>query len=195
MASDVAGTLAIHSAQVGPGALAQQYLGMARQIRALVDAGAPAAAADPNRNWLVMPQQDVTFEVKDGAVHHRGLTMTVKDVVITTQGSVGIETQEINLVASVPLQESWFKKQEGFVAALKGQTLQIPIRGTLTHPKVDGRILENLGKQLAGSAVQGVLDRQIERGQGLLQRELGKGLDRLFGPPPQPPPSPAPQPR
>jgi hypothetical protein len=195
MASDVAGTLAIHSAQVGPGALAQQYLGMARQIRGLFDAGAPAAAADPNRNWLIMPQQDVTFEVKDGAVHHRGLTMTVKDVVITTQGSVGIETQEINLVASVPLQESWFKKQEGFVAALKGQTLQIPIRGTLTHPKVDGRILENLGKQLAGSAVQGVLDRQIERGQGLLQRELGKGLDRLFGPPPQPPPSPAPQPR
>ena len=40
--------------------------------------------------------------------------------------------------------------------------------------------------------VQAVVEKQLERGQGLLQKELGKGLDRLFGPlqPQQPPPAP-----
>jgi len=200
LAGDIAGTLAIHSAQVGPGPLAQQYVEMARQLRTLFDPSAGAATAvDPSRGWLVLPEQNVAFEVKDGAVHHRGLKMTIKDVVITTEGSVAIESQEISLLASIPLQDSWFKKQGGLLANLKGQTVQIPIRGTLTQPRLDGRMLENLTRQFAGSAAQGVIEKQIERGQGILQRELGKGLDKLFGPlapapaaPTTPPPATAP---
>jgi translocation and assembly module TamB len=190
LASDLAGTLAVHSAQIGPGPLAQQYLALARQLRTLFDANAAATSDfDPHRGWLILPQQEVTFEVAGGAVHHRGLKMAVKDVVITTEGSVSIQTQEINLLASVPLQESWFKRQDGFFATLKGKTIQIPIRGTLTQPRVDARILQDLGQQLVGSAVQGQLEKQLERGTGLLQKELGKGLDKLLGPlQPQPPP-------
>jgi hypothetical protein len=204
LTSDVAGTLAIHNAQIGPGPLAQQYLGLARQLRSFFDSAAGAAAADnQDRGWLVLPQQDVLFEVRDGTVRNRGLKMTVGDVVITTEGSVEIESQRINLVATIPLQDSWFKKQDSVFAALKGQTLQIPVDGTLTQPRLDTKVLQNLGKQLAGSAVQGVIGKQLERGQGLLnkelqqrgegllQGELGQGLNRLFGPrPPQQPPQP-----
>jgi hypothetical protein len=196
--SDVAGTLEIHAAQIGPGPLAQQYIGLARQVRTLFDPAAGAATTvDPNRGWLVLPEQDVPFEVRGGAVHHRGLTMTVGDVKIETSGSVGIESQEINLLTSIPLQESWFKGREGALTALKGQSLVVPIKGTLTRPQLDGKVLENFAKQLAGSAVQGLLDKQIERGQGLLQQELGRGLDKLFGPiqpQPMPPLQPMPTP-
>jgi hypothetical protein len=88
--------------------------------------------------------------------------------------------------------------------------VQIPIDGTLTQPRLDTRVLQNLGKQLAGSAMQGAIGKQLERGQGLLnkelqrgegllQGELGQGLNRLFGPrqpapPTQPPSAPPTQP-
>jgi hypothetical protein len=144
--------------------------------------------------------------VHDGVVHNRGMKMTVGDVVITTEGSVAIETQQINLVATIPIQDSWFKQKDGIFAGLKGQTLQIPVTGTLTQPRLDTKSLQNLGKQLAGAAVQGavgkqvergqaLLNKELERGQGLLQKELGEGLNRFFAPKPpqQPPPPPAPR--
>lgn len=198
LAADVAGTLAIQSAQIGPGPIAQQFLGVARQLRSILDPSA-ASAADPNRGWVILPRQDVPFEVRDGVAHHRGLTFTVRDVTITTEGSVGLETQALNLVAQIPIQDSWFKERR--LGLLQGKTLRIPIGGTLALPRIDARVLEELGAQLVGSAIQGILDRPggtleqaQERGQGLLQRELGRGLDRLFGPrPAQPPPAP-PQP-
>ena len=136
------------------------------------------------------------IEVQNGMVRNRGLKMTLGDVVITTEGTVGIESQQINLVTTIPIQDNWIKKQEGFLGSLKGQVLQIPVTGTLRQPKLDTRILQNLGKQLAGSAVQGVISQQLEKklggsggtdgllkqGEGLLQGELGQGLNRLFGP-------------
>jgi translocation and assembly module TamB len=186
--SEIVGTLQIHAAQVGPGPLAQQYIGLARNVRTLFDANAGAAVAvDPTRGWLQMPEQNVPFEVRGGVVHHQGLMMTVRDVTITTSGSVNTQTQELNLLASIPLSESWFKREDGVFKSLKGQSIVVPIRGTLTRPQIDGKVLENLGKQLAGAAVQGVIDRQLQR-----------GLDRLFGPPqPQaaPPSAPAPMPQ
>jgi hypothetical protein len=129
--------------------------------------------------------------------------MSLGDVVVTTEGSVAIATQQLNLVASIPIQESWLRQKDGLLAGLKGQTIQIPVTGTLTQPRLDTKVLQNLGKQLAGSAVQGVIGKQLERGQGLLnkemqrgegllQNELGQGLNRLFGPR-QPTPQPAPQ--
>jgi hypothetical protein len=190
--ADAAGTLAIQTAQIGPSPLLQQYLVVAQQVRTLFDPAAGAAATvDPNRGWIVLPQQDVQFEVVEGGVVHRGFTMTVKDMAITTEGRVGIEDQSLNLLASVPIQESWLKKAPPYLTGLKGKTLQIPISGTISQPKLDARVLENLAKQAAGSAVQGVIDDQVKKGQTLLQDELGKGLNRLFGPL-QPKPAPAP---
>lgn len=185
---DVAGTLSIDSAQIGPGPLAQQYLGIARHVRTLFDPKIGEGSADPNRGWVILPKQDVQFEVLDGAVHHRGLVMTVGDVAITTQGSVGIDSQEINLVASVPVQDNWFTKdKQGLLASLRGQTIQIPIRGTLSNPKADTDLLKNFGKQIAGSALQGILDKQLEKGKGILGEQQGKLLEGLFGPKPKPP--------
>jgi translocation and assembly module TamB len=203
--SSVAGTLAIHTAQIGPGPLAQQYVGMYRQVRSFLEPASPGAAqAETDRGLLVMPQQDVRFEVHDGAVFHRGLQLTIGNTVITTSGSVGIESQELNLVTSIPLQESWFKGNATLAAAFQGQALQIPVRGTLSQPRLDLRAIQDLGKQFAGAAVQGALNKQLERGQGLLdkqiekgqgalQNELSKGLNKLFGPL-QPQPK-APQPK
>lgn len=207
LASSVEGALNIQTAQIGPGPLAQQYLGVIRQLRGLLrsDGGSPAAT-EQNGGWVILPEQNVVFSVRNGVVTNRGLTMSVGDAVITTEGTVNIETQQINLVASVPLNESWFKQKDGVFAVLKGQTVKIPIDGTLTQPRLDTRALQSLGTQAAGSALKGALNKQVERGQGLLnkelergqgalQQELNQGLNRLFGPRPPTAPQPTtPQP-
>ncbi|WP_254510648.1 hypothetical protein [Anatilimnocola floriformis] len=170
------GVMTIHKAEVGPGPLAQQYLNMAKQVKDIADGnyaaignlfgGAGAAPAQPqspgatnNRGMLVLPQQQVKFEMIDGRVHHQGLQMAVKDVVITTRGSVGLD-QTMELVAEIPVQDDWLKKNAA-LSGLKGQMLQIPIRGTLSAPAPDFRGLANLSKDLARNAATGLLKDKV----------------------------------
>ena len=168
--ADVAGSLVIHRAEVGPGPLAQQYLALARQVRGLVERNPNIAPLiDPEKGVLVLPEQQLDFQVIDGRVHHRGLKMTVKDVVITTHGSVGFD-QTIDLVANIPVQDSWVQSGSP-LAALRGQSIAIPIRGDLKNPKPDAKALADLGTNLIRGAAQNAIE-----------KELNKGLQRLFGP-------------
>ncbi len=183
MTGSVGGLMTIHTAEVGPGPLAQQYLNIAKQVKDIADgnyAGIGAlftpnanpttpGALGTNRGVLVLPEQQVKFEMVDGRVHHQGLKMNVKDVVITTRGSVGLD-QTMELVAEIPVQDSWLK-QNASLASLKGQILQIPIRGTLAAPLPDLRGLVNLSTGLARSAAT-----------GLLQDKVGKELNKFLPP-------------
>ena len=164
LASNVNGTLAIQSAQIGPGPLPQQFLGVVKQVRSFFDAAGGAAGDDQNRGWLVLPQQDVQFEVRDGVVYNRGLKMSLGDVVITTEGSVAIESQQINLLAKIPIQESWIKRQDGLLGSLKGQTLEIPVTGTLKQPRLDTKVLQTWASSLPARALQGAAGKLLERG-------------------------------
>ena len=102
-------------------------------------------------------------------VHHRGLRLVVDDVVIRTQGSVALD-QSLDLVAIVPIQDEWVARNR-YLASLKGQSLQLPIQGTLKNPRVDGGALAQLSRQALGGAAS-----------RLLEQELNRGLQRLFGP-------------
>jgi translocation and assembly module TamB len=169
-AGDVQGVLTIHSAQVGPGPLSREFLTIAKQVKAIVEKRPldPASTGISNE-WLTMPQQNIDFQMRDGRVSHRGLELHSKDVVIRTHGSVGTD-QTLSLVAEVPIRDEWVASDR-ILIGLKGQTLQIPIQGTLSQPKVDARVLEQLTKQMIGGAAK-----------GLLEQELNKGLERLFRP-------------
>jgi hypothetical protein len=167
---NLAGVMTIHQAEVGPGPLAQQYLALARELRTLIDRSAGTAPLiDPEKGLLVLPEQRVDFEVVDGRVHHRNMKMTVRDMVITTRGSVGLD-QTIELVAEVPIQDQWIKEGSPLVG-LRGRSISVPIQGTLSSPKMDGKVLEQLGRDLVRGAAQGAIEQQIN-----------KGLQRLFGP-------------
>ena len=80
LAGNVQGTLNIHAARVGPGPLSQQFLSIAEQVKAVVERRAPQAGANSSGQWLELPAQDVSFQMVDGRVHHRGLQMVVGDV-------------------------------------------------------------------------------------------------------------------
>ena len=168
--SDIHGDLLIHTAQVGPGPLSQQFLTLAGQIKALLD-GKPAGDNALGQTWLQVPEQKLHFDVQDGRVVHRDFTVTAGDVVIKTSGSVGLD-QSLMLTAEVPVRDEWIA-QRAWLGSLKGTVLKVPIGGAISQPRLDQRALADLNRQLLRNAAG-----------GMLQNELNRGLDRLLRPRP-----------
>ena len=78
--------------------------------------------------------------------------------------------QSLALVAEVPIRDEWIGGDR-LLSGLRGQTLRIPITGTLGQPRVDRSSLEQLSQQLIGGAAQ-----------RLLQDELQNQLQKLLQP-------------
>ena len=166
---DVRGVLTVHSAQVGPGPLAREFLPIAAQIKALLERRAVPSASSGFGQWLDMPAQTVKFHMTQGRVYHDGLRVVIDDVEIRTKGSVGFD-ESLSLIAEVPIRDDWVANDR-YLSSLRGQVLQLPVQGTLERPRVDGGALAQLSRQaVTGAAGQ------------LLQQELNRGLERLFGP-------------
>jgi hypothetical protein len=159
----ISGIVRIHSATVSPGPLARQAIDSAATLARLVRKKQPDWAG--RELQIALPAQDIAFRMQQGRVAHEGLTFQAGEVVITTRGSVGLD-QTLDMVVEIPLPEAWVDRGP-VLKALRGEVVQIPLRGTLDHPQVDGRTLAEWGKRLGTQAAG-----------GLLQNLLEKGLDR-----------------
>jgi hypothetical protein len=166
--ADSAGQLTVHSVRVVPGSMARPIVELAQQIEAIAKRRDPTALASrPPVTLLAIRDQQVNFRVLDGRVHHQNLEFQVGDVTVRSQGSVGLD-ETVSLTLQVPVQDSWIAK-EPLLAGLKGQSLSVPVAGTLTRPQLDGRAVASLSGQLIQSAT----------GQAV-GGELNKALDKLF---------------
>lgn len=171
------GQVHVHGAAVGPGPLADQLLALVQQIRALrKGAGATDGGGQPT-SWLQLPEQSIGFEVNQGRVAHRGLQIQAGDVAITTSGSVGIDGS-LEMIASVPILKEWLDKAPS-LQSLAGQQFQVPIRGTIGRPQLDLGSLAGMTQNLATAALQGVAQKQIDRGLNKLLGPLEKQLGPL----------------
>ena len=106
-----------------------------------------------------------------GRVEHQNFEIEVGDVVVRTSGSVGLD-QTLDLVAEIPIREKWVQRDQ-VLRGLAGQTLKVPIRGTVQNPKLDAKAIAQLSKQMLQGAAGGLLNDAIDRG-------LQKGLEELF---------------
>jgi hypothetical protein len=174
--AESAGRLTVHSVRVVPGPLAQQWIALAQQIESLVKSRDPGRRGigvgdDPARErqvtLLSIRDQQVNFRVTDGRVHHQTMEFQVGDITMRTQGSVGFD-ETISLALHVPFQDKWIAK-EPLLAGFKGQSLEVPISGTLTRPQMDHRAIASITQQLLQGAAQQAIG-----------GELNKALDKLF---------------
>jgi len=166
--SEVHGELELHAASIGPGPLAREFLGIAQQVKTIVE-GRPPSGRLLNTQ-LNVSQQEIKFDVEDGRVYHKNFTVTVGDVVISTSGSVGLD-QSLEMEAVVPIRDNWVESKP-YLQALKGTKVRIPIRGTLSKPSIDNRALRDLGQNMIGGAAG-----------RLLEEGLNRGLERFIRPP------------
>jgi hypothetical protein len=169
---DLRGRMTVHALQVGPGYLTQelaQLLARSSQIQ-------------------IQRESVVPFGMVDGWIYHNNMELVFPDVTIKTSGWVGLD-QRISLIAELPVPAKW-QADPVLGPALKGQSLKVPIGGTLRQPRLDRKALDQLAQQAvqagAKNAVQNVLQGQAG--------EVGKQLERLVNPQAQPK-SPATQPR
>jgi hypothetical protein len=110
-----------------------------------------------------MPQQTIAFEVHEGRIYHEAVESRARGFIIQTRGSVGVD-HSLDVVASMSFSDDILARIR-LLAPLKGQTLEIPIGGTLRKPRLDPRALGRLGEQL---------------GQNALDKLLNGGLRGLF---------------
>jgi translocation and assembly module TamB len=168
--ADVAGQLAVHAVRVVPGPMAKQWVELAQQVEAIAKRRDLAALGQRQPVTLLSIQdQQVNFRVVDGRVYHQGMQFQVGDVVMRTEGSVGLD-ETLALLVHVPIQDKWIEGQ-ALLVGLKGQSLTIPISGTLRQPRMDQSAVANLSQQLLQGAAQEAIG-----------GELNKALDKFFKP-------------
>ena len=151
-----------------------QIVGLIDQIRAVIRQRA-ADGSPRERVWMEMPEQSVDFKLADGRMHHQTITFQIKDVTLKTSGSVGMD-ETLNLIAEFGIPDEWLGNTK-LLAGLKGKSIRIPIGGTLARPHPDSRVIGELTKQLGGSALEGLFEKQLDKQlDGLFKKKFNKLL-------------------
>lgn len=171
---DLAGHMAIR-AQVKPGPVAQEFVVLVNELLSVVRRGNFQALNDQTGALLSIDTTDVEFRMVNRRVYHRNLKFVIGTLPITTQGSVGLD-ESLSMVAEVPLRANLLGRDLS-LGSLEGQSLSIPIGGTLSKPKLDRGVLGQLTSRLLQNLTRGVL-----------LDEVNKQLERLFPLQPQPQP-------
>jgi hypothetical protein len=166
--ADAEGQLTVHSVRVAPGPLANQWIQVAQQIEAIAKKRDPLALTQRQPATLLeIEDQTVNFRVAGGRVYHQNMQFRVGDVALRSQGSVGFD-ETLSLTLTVPIQDRWVEGEK-LLVGLKGQTLSIPITGTLRRPQMDQRAVADLSSKMIQSAAQQTIG-----------NEVNKALDKLF---------------
>lgn len=155
------GTLQIHEGRAGAGPLVHEILALAGQMQGIVKRQ-PTNLGQSKVDWVTLPPQEIDFRLSEGAVYHQRFEMRVKDIRLVTSGTVYMD-QTIDLVCEVPVQDEWLKSNR-LLSSLRGTTFRIPVTGTLSEPKLDRRILGDLGKKMLRGATEDLLRDQLEKG-------------------------------
>ncbi|HID75559.1 MAG TPA: hypothetical protein EYP56_06125 [Planctomycetaceae bacterium] len=142
---DLAGRMIIHDVQIGPGPLIRQL----------------AVALRRDKPAQLRRESVVEFRMVQGRVYHRGLELQFPDLTIRTYGSVGLD-QSLAVLAEIPIPPDW-KTGSRLDAALRNQTIRIPIAGTLSRPTLDTAALERYQAELLGRAAQNLLEDELRR--------------------------------
>jgi hypothetical protein len=130
----------------------------------------PPATTEVGKTLMRMPAQTVDFAVNHGVVSHERLFFEIDRAQVVTSGRVSLDGR-LNMIAMVPLDERWLGSD---LKGLAGQTVTLPIDGTLSRPSLDSRGVAQVITQLGTQAVQ-------SQAENYLQQQLNRGLERLFG--------------
>lgn len=162
-----AGSLQVQQASLTPGPVVSQLIGIISQLRAVLKG--QSLGNGGSAQFAVMPEQTIRFQMQDGRIHHDQVSLLIDDVMITTSGSIGAD-QSLDMVVAFRIPEDWVGGRR-FTGALANLEVKIPLRGTLSRPVLDQKAIQDITSGLLKNAAG-----------GLLEDELRRGLQGLFGP-------------
>lgn len=171
MQSRVRGQLQINQVNFDAGPVSNQLLSSLQQIQMLARGrAADAGATERNRNLATLPTQSVDFDFANGVITHQRMFMVVDKARVITSGQVHVDGN-LNMVTQVPLDAEWLGSD---LRVLAGQTVTLPIEGTLSRPRLDPAAIRNLVSQLGTRVIQ-------SEAENYLEKQFNRGLERLLG--------------
>lgn len=173
MQSRVRGQLQINQVNFDAGPVTNQLLSSIQQIQMIARgraADAGPGATQRNRNLATLPTQSVDFDFSGGIIAHQRMFMVVEKARVITSGQVHVDGN-LNLVTQVPLDAEWLGSD---LKVLAGQTVTLPIGGTLSRPRLDPAAIRNLVSQLGTKVIQ-------SEAENYLEKQFNRGLERLLG--------------
>ena len=155
-AGDFEGVIDIHSAQAGPGPLTRPIVQAIGGLQTIL--GRPPGA---NAQWMQVAKQQVPFHVFEGRVYHKDLKVGFGDVIVQSEGSVGLD-ESIDFQLTVPIPDKWTAGKP-LLANLQGEVIPFLMGGTLDKPQLDGKALGDFGKRIGFQSAGGLLQQLIEK--------------------------------
>lgn len=139
--------------------------------------GGPGAAGGPVPT-MTIPEQSVAVTTRNGVVTHDRMTVRFgESIEVTTSGRVATDGR-VDLVAAVPVLDRWVG-ENGLPESLRGQTLRVPVGGTLENPRVDSRVIAELIRSTGAGRVERELRGRIrDEAGGAVDDAVGELLDR-----------------
>ena len=150
--------ITLHNVVVGAGPMAEQLIGSAKQLQTLLRPG-KVNERDYN-TWLKMSEQSVPVNVRNGRVYHDGIKFSHDDILVRTKGSVGLD-QTLDMVAEIPIADDWLGGNE-YLSGLQGQSISIPITGTVSKPVLDRSAIQNFSRQIAQKAASSAINKAVQ---------------------------------
>ncbi len=123
-------------------------------------------ATESNTTWLEIPQQTMSVNLQDGVVVHDRLSLNIRGFELVSQGRVGLD-QSVALNTQLNLPDEIMQKNPQIASAL-GNSISLPISGTLTQPQVQAGQLKTALNTALGQGLQQILGSE-------LQKQLGGG--------------------
>lgn len=135
-------------------------------LREILDAVGQGESA-----FLTLPDQQIQVELRDGLIRQSPMAITFGDYAMTLSGDMALNGT-LNMVAELPVTRAMVR-DKNIYEALKGETLRVPVRGTVTRPKVARNIIKENLNTLIRAASRKLLEKE---GSKLIER----GLKDLF---------------
>ncbi|SFI88089.1 hypothetical protein [Planctomicrobium piriforme] len=159
---NVAGTLVLHEGRVRPGPLAAEMLQNVSQLEMLVQR---INLPDLTQQTIMeIREEDVSFLLRDGRVYHDDFAVYIRNMRVATTGSVGLD-QTLDLAVAMQIPDQWLQNAGPVLQALRGESIQLVVRGSLANPDVDARPVAEFGKRIGVKAAAGLLEQIIQRRQ------------------------------
>lgn len=143
--ANVMGEIVLHSGKVASGPLLRELATLTRT---------PGTVE-------LKKESVVKFHLIDGRVHHDRLELVFPDMVIATSGAVGLDGT-LQLMVETTIPTKWLEKLP-LKGAILQQKIRIPLRGTLSQPKLDEAAIREHLRTLAKAAGQNIIKGELEK--------------------------------
>jgi hypothetical protein len=158
---EVSGRLRIDSGQLLPGPLFEEISELVGRIVSTIDKSPPRDLLGIDRPIVEIDRQAVNFRLQGRRVFHTPVEFRVRNLLVRTHGSVGID-QTLDVIAELSFSDE-FVSRSRILAPLKGRTLEIPIQGTLRKPRIDRSAIGQILRQFGPNVIEGLINNGIQK--------------------------------